>query len=271
MAFMQYPIEIYTDGSSRGNPGPGGWGALIIVKSKSSTENWKDKAKVIEIGGKDAHTTNNCMELTGALRALEEIKNRSVKGNVAIHTDSAYLLQGIESWVYAWEKNGWKTKDGSDVANQDIWKKLLAITYKAKLTREREIIWQKVKGHEGVVANERVDDIATRSALGEHVILFTGTLSDYEKLYGIDLGIEMDKLQTHEKLNPKATKKKSKSTKPAYSYVSVVGGRIHMDSTWADCEKRVKGKKGAKYKKVFSKEEENALIVDFKKLVAKSS
>lgn len=264
---MQYGIEIYTDGSSRGNPGPGGFGAILIIKTDvTDSLDWKKQVKVIEIGGRDPHTTNNAMELTGALKALEEVKNRSIKGNIAVHTDSSYLLQGIESWVYAWEKNGWKTKDGNDVANQEIWKRLLAITYKAKLSREREIIWQKVKGHAGLVANERVDEIATKSALGEHVLLFTGTLLDYEKLFGFDLEIHPTELKSEEKLNPvlKNKKSKTKSAKPAYSYVSLVDGKIYKDKTWDECKKRVTGKSGVKYKKVFSKDEEDELAKKFK-------
>ncbi len=269
MAFMQYGIEIYTDGSSRGNPGPGGWGAILIIKSENSeSADWKKHVKIIELGGKDEHTTNNAMELTGALRALEEVKNRAIKGNIALHTDSSYLLQGIESWIYAWEKNGWKTKEGNDVANQEIWKRLLAITYKAKLSREREIIWQKVKGHAGLVANERVDEIATKSALGEHVLLFTGTLLDYENLFGFDLGIHPTELRAAKDLNPvlKSKKTKSKSTKPAYSYVSLVDGKIYKDKTWDECKKRVTGKSGVKYKKVFSKNEEDELVNKFKNI-----
>ena len=264
---MQYPIEIYTDGSSRGNPGPGGWGVLIIIKKeKNESKNWKESVKIIELGGKNAHTTNNAMELTATLRALEELKERSIKGNAAIHSDSAYVLAGIEAWVYAWEKNGWKTKEGADVANQELWKKLLAITYKAKLMREREIKWQKVKGHAGNVANERVDEIATKSALGEHVLLFTGSLIDYEKILGYDLQIDAKDIPAQEKLVPVMSKKKSKSTKPAYSYVSVVSGKIHADKTWEECKARVIGKKGTKYKKVFSKTEEGTLVGEYKNL-----
>ena len=233
------PIVVFTDGSSRGNPGRGGWGALIIAGDK-----------VIEIGGREDHTTNNRMEMSAALQALLTIESRKVEGPVEVHTDSAYLLQGVTGWMYGWEKNGWKTKTGDAVLNQDIWKELGAVMARMKGKRSVEFI--KVSGHSGLRGNERVDEIATMAADKEHVLFFTGSLEQYEKMLGGSVfsgGGEKKKT---------AGKKSSKSTKPAYSYVSVIDGTVETHKTWAECEKRVKGK-AAKFKKVFSKEEESAL------------
>jgi ribonuclease HI len=244
-------ITVFTDGSSRGNPGPGGWGALVIFPTI-------DGSKVTELGGREEHTTNNRMELMAAQQALSFIETRKIEGRIEMHTDSAYLLQGVVGWMYGWEKNGWKTKTGEDVLNQDIWKEIAALVFRLKL--KHEIDWVKVSGHSGLRGNERVDEICTNAADKAQQILFVGALEAYEKFIGgsvfelVDDGI-------------KAKKKKSSSkTGPAYSYVSMIGGLIQTHKTWVECEARVKGKKGAKYQKVFSKEEENNLIEEWAKI-----
>lgn len=232
-------ITVFTDGASRGNPGPGGWGAVVIEPS----------GKVVELGGREDHTTNNRMEIAAALGALAHIESRKIAGDIEINTDSAYLLQGITMWVFGWEKNGWKTKTGEDVSNQDLWRELYAITYRLK--HKQAIQWNKVGGHIGLLGNERADVIATSAADKSHQLLYVGALSEYEKLIGgsVFSGV------TNEKV---AAKKKKSSTKagPAYAYVSLVGGKFVASKTWAECEKLVKGIKGAKFKKVFSKAEE---------------
>lgn len=143
-------IEIYTDGSSLGNPGPGGWGAVI-------TEN---DTVLDELGGYEKETTNNRMELCAVIEALRHVLKHHSQDMVIIHTDSAYVLGGVTTWIHSWEKNGWKTANKKAVLNQDLWKDLIA------LSREcgSRISWQKVKGHAGVVHNEHADTIATRFA-----------------------------------------------------------------------------------------------------------
>jgi ribonuclease HI len=242
-------ITIFTDGSSRGNPGPGGWGAVLIDAL----------GKVHELGGREDHTTNNRMEIAAALGALAHIEARSLEGDIEINTDSAYLLQGITMWVFGWEKNGWKTKTGDDVLNQDLWKELYAVTYRLK--RKRSIDWNKVGGHIGLLGNERADLIATNAADKAQQLLYIGPLAQYEELIGgsVFSGTAVEKVA--------AKKKKSSSkTSPPYSYVSLVGGKVYITKTWAECERRVKGKKGAKYKKVFSKDEESSLIREWNTL-----
>jgi ribonuclease HI len=136
-------VEIYTDGACRGNPGPGGWGALL-----SSGEHEK------ELSGAEPLTTNNRMELTAVIRALEALKRPS---EVRIFTDSEYVRRGITEWVRSWKARGWKTADRKPVKNQDLWERLDA------LAAGHKIEWRWVKGHSGVPGNERVDRLANEA------------------------------------------------------------------------------------------------------------
>jgi ribonuclease HI len=133
-------IEIYTDGACRGNPGPGGWAALLQrgVREK-------------EISGAEAHTTNNRMELTAVIRALEALK-RPVRASV--YTDSQYVRRGIREWLPQWKARGWRTAGRKPVKNQDLWQRL------DQLAAGHEIEWHWVPGHAGVPGNERVDRLA---------------------------------------------------------------------------------------------------------------
>jgi ribonuclease HI len=133
-------IEIYTDGACRGNPGPGGWAALL---RKGTHER--------EISGAEPFTTNNRMELTAVIRALEALK-RSVQAR--LYTDSEYVRRGITEWLPTWQARGWRTADRKPVKNQDLWQQLAA------LTPRHQIEWHWVPGHAGVPDNERVDRLA---------------------------------------------------------------------------------------------------------------
>jgi ribonuclease HI len=136
-------VEIYTDGACRGNPGPGGWAALLLFGEHER-----------EISGAEALTTNNRMELTAVIRALEALK-RPVEG--AIYTDSQYVRQGILEWMPNWKARGWKTADRKPVKNQDLWQVLDALVPK------HDLEWHWVKGHSGNPGNERVDELANRA------------------------------------------------------------------------------------------------------------
>jgi ribonuclease HI len=136
-------VEIYTDGACRGNPGPGGWAALLLYGGHER-----------EISGGDLATTNNRMELTAVIRALEALK-RPVHGR--IYTDSQYVRQGVLEWLSQWKRRGWKTADKKPVKNQDLWQELDA------LTQKHELEWHWVKGHSGNAGNERVDELANRA------------------------------------------------------------------------------------------------------------
>lgn len=222
--------SIYADGSAIGNPGPGGWGATLV-----------GGGKVVELGGYDAHTTNNRMELTAVLEALRKLKNGT---GATVMTDSRYVINGITKWVFGWKKNGWQTSQKTEVVNRDLWE---ALAHEAE---RHTIAWEHVRGHAGVLGNERVDVIANGFARKETVTLFTGTEEKYKEF-----------LKTMPK--PRVvSKSKSKKTGPAYVYLSLVEGKVLSHKTWAECEARVKGKK-AKFKKVFSKGEETALRVEW--------
>lgn len=136
------PLEIFTDGACRGNPGPGGWGAILRSGSHEK-----------ELCGGEGQTTNNRMELLAVIRALEALK-RPVSAR--IHTDSQYVLKGISEWIHGWKKNGWKTSAKQPVKNVDLWQELDRLTARHRL----EWIW--VKGHAGHPENERADALANR-------------------------------------------------------------------------------------------------------------
>ena len=132
-------IEVWTDGACSGNPGPGGWGVLIRANG----------AEIEKYGG-EAETTNNRMELMAAIAALEALKKPS---RVELHTDSQYVRNGINSWIHAWKKKGWRTADKKPVKNVELWQKLDA----ARL--RHEVDWHWVRGHAGNTENERADEL----------------------------------------------------------------------------------------------------------------
>ncbi len=139
-------ITVYTDGACSGNPGPGGWGAILISGVHRK-----------ELRGSEADTTNNRMELSAAIGALEALKKPSI---VALHTDSNYLKDGITKWIHGWKRNGWKTADKKPVKNEDLWKRL------ETALKSHTIEWHWVKGHAGHPENERADELA-RQAIAE--------------------------------------------------------------------------------------------------------
>ena len=143
-------IEIYTDGSSLGNPGPGGWGMVVVENTKI----------IKEQGGYDKNTTNNRMELMAVIESLKYIIKNYKKDNVTIFADSSYVLLGITSWIHNWEKNGWRTANKKEVLNQDLWKELIGLVR----SYDNKINWEKVKGHSGHVYNDKADEIATSKA-----------------------------------------------------------------------------------------------------------
>lgn len=133
-------IEIFTDGACSGNPGPGGWGAIL---------RWKGVEK--ELSGAEPDTTNNRMEMMAAIAALEALKRPS---QVRVTTDSSYLRDGIMKWIHGWKRNGWKTASKAPVKNEDLWRRL------DELTRRHKVEWDWVKGHAGHPENERADQLA---------------------------------------------------------------------------------------------------------------
>jgi ribonuclease HI len=136
-------VSIHTDGACSGNPGPGGWGAIL---------RWANHER--ELNGGELHTTNNRMELLAAISALETLKRPC---SVDLHTDSQYLRQGITEWIHGWKRNGWRTADKKPVKNADLWQRLEAAVDR------HEVRWHWVRGHAGDALNERADELARKA------------------------------------------------------------------------------------------------------------
>lgn len=138
-------LYAYTDGACSGNPGPGGWGAILIARDGDTV------LKERELNGGEAHTTNNKMELMAAIASLEALVRPT---SLTIVTDSSYVKDGITSWIFGWKKRGWKTAGNKPVKNEDLWKRLDAAT------QRHNVKWEWVKGHAGHPENERADELA---------------------------------------------------------------------------------------------------------------
>ena len=142
-------IEIFTDGACSGNPGPGGWGAVVRANQQE-----------VELSGGAAQTTNNRMEMLAAIESLQKINQPC---QITVYTDSQYLKDGITQWMANWKKNGWKTADKKPVKNQDLWQKL------DELSGCHTLTWQWVRGHNGHPENERADALARRAIIAQRM------------------------------------------------------------------------------------------------------
>lgn len=236
---MKQKVIIYTDGASSGNPGPGGWAAVV-----------KREGKVSELGDSEEKTTNNRMEMSAAIGALSKTEPGD---EINLYTDSQYLINGITKWVFGWQKNNWKTKTGDDVLNKDLWQVL------ADLDRDRIINWVAVSGHAGVALNNRVDEIAvafSKSVSGEspEPILFSGEAGKYQ--------FEVKEPTSDEMASKKTNERKGKK---AFSYLSMVDGKIEKHKIWDECKARVDGVAGAKFRKSLDAEDEAIIIRDWEK------
>ena len=270
---MNNSINIFTDGSSRGNPGPGGWGAVIVDGGASSVAGNK-VSQVIELGGRSAQTTNNRMEINAALSALEEVLTMkrvfAADEVVTIFTDSSYLINGITKWVYGWKEKGWITSQKEEVQNRDLWEALLSAVGRvsrlgsgagAGAKGRIKIEWKYVGGHVGIAGNERCDVIATSFADGEPTKLYRGSIDGYSIPNILDISASEKAVEA--KSGAKSKKNKARSKAKAYSYVSALDGKVLVHQTWAECEARVKGKRGARFKKALSAGEERAISEEF--------
>ena len=231
-------ILIYTDGSSRGNPGPGGWGSIVA-----------DLDAVHEMGGFEAHTTNNRMELLAVCEALTYAATLPEQP-IVVRSDSAYVINGATKWSYGWQKRGWKTLDGKDVSNRELWEPFLAL-YKSL---SRRVTWENVGGHIGIPGNERADIIATSFALKEPLELYHGALATYT--------VDLETVGHNEEKKQQKSASRTHAKAKAYSYVSAVGGVVMTHKTWDECKARVEGKK-ARYKKSISPEDEATIKREF--------
>jgi ribonuclease HI len=233
------PVIVFTDGAAKGNPGPGGWGAIVLTADRHITE----------LGGGSPHTTNNRMELSGAIAALAHVATRP--GPVAIYTDSTYLIRGITQWVWSWKRRGWKTAEGGDVLNRELWEQLSTLVG----ARARgDVNWNWVRGHVGTPGNERADQISVAFALQQPADLYVGPLEGYT------LPILQLPDDTTLPTRTAGAASPPKSQRAAYSYVSVLNGIPMRHLTWAECERRVKGQPGARFKKATSAADESAIL-----------
>ena len=228
------PIIVFTDGAAKGNPGPGGWGAIVVTPA----------GRVRELGGGSGHTTNNRMELTGPIESLSHL--RQTPGRVALYTDSTYVIRGIREWIPNWRRRGWRTMEGKDVLNRELWERLWDLVK----SHQGSVEWHYVRGHVGIPGNERVDEIANAYALQDDPGLYEGPLSDYPvRVFDIPEDTSL----------PTSTSGGGKNAKP-YSYLSVVDGVAQRHATWAECEQRVKGRSGARFKKAMSAADEAGIL-----------
>jgi ribonuclease HI len=143
ISVMSNTVDIWTDGACSGNPGPGGWGAVLRYGEREK-----------EMSGGEAATTNNRMELMAAIEALNALKRPS---KVQLHTDSKYVMDGVTKWIHGWKKNGWKTADKKPVKNDDLWRKL------DEANARHDVTWKWVKGHSDNEMNDRADELARKA------------------------------------------------------------------------------------------------------------
>ena len=172
---------VFTDGASKGNPGPGGWGAVVLTTDD----------RVTELGGSSPQTTNNRMELSGAIEALHFL--RPTHGPIDIYTDSTYLIRGITEWIFEWKRRGWKTTERKDVVNRDLWEKFISLV--TERGRDGAIAWHFVRGHSNVPGNERADAIAGQHATGKKGPLYRGPFGSY--------GVPLPSLPKDDRLPPR--------------------------------------------------------------------
>jgi ribonuclease HI len=235
-------ILIFSDGACSGNPGPGGWGAVIATPD----------GHVKELGGGIDATTNNQMELSGAIFALKEIKN--IEGPVMFYTDSTYVIRGINQWIWGWRKNGWKNSEGGEVLNREFWEELSKHVSERskKFGPDSKINWLYSRGHIGTPGNERCDEIAVAFSQKKRVNLYDGPLLKYQ----IPIH-DLPEDTTLPEMKPRQEKAK------AFSYLSYLGGQVYRHTDWASCERRVKGQSGAKFKKAMSAAEELQILKEW--------
>lgn len=237
---------IFSDGACSKNPGPGAW-AFVLLDTEA--------AHVVERAGFDPATTNNRMELRAAIEGLKALATRKVQGDVLCYTDSKLLIEGITKWIHGWKKRNWVKSDGAEVLNQELWREL----EEATLPFSGRLTWQYVPGHSDVLGNNRVDEVAVALSKGKVEQLFEGPLEAYSlaEIFTQDLRGSDEK---------GATKESGGASRPAAErgfapvYLSLVNGELERHGSWAECELRVKGTKGAKFKKVKSSIEEKSTL-----------
>lgn len=234
-------ILIYGDGACSGNPGPGGYGTIILFPDHS----------VLELAEHFDSTTNNRMEISAILKALLfilESKYIQDLEQIQIFTDSVYLIRGATQWMFGWKKKGWKTASNEAIANPDLWMQMDQILFQVKQKNPHlKIEWNFVKGHAGDPGNERCDQLAVAMSKNEDIDLYTGPAEHYS--------FNILKLPKKKPLPEMKSNHDSASKKTSW-YLSLVNGVFRTHKTWPECEAVVKGRPGVKFKKVSSSGEE---------------
>lgn len=243
---MQNQILIYTDGACSGNPGPGGYGSIVIANS----------ATVVELGEHFVQTTNNRMELQAVLSALKYCCDHFDEiSQLQIFTDSVYVIRGSTQWLFGWKKRGWKTAAGDDVTNQDLWQIMDKLLYQISQKFSVKIKWSFIRGHKGIAGNERCDEIGVAFSKRNPVHLFNGTASTYH----FDVSVLPNEESLPELKGIQSAADKEASKKNTW-YLSLINNQVAKYTTWKDCEAAVKGRPGVKFKKVTSTIEEQELL-----------
>lgn len=232
-------ILVFSDGACSGNPGPGGWGAIVVTPA----------GKVKELGASDSATTNNRMELAGAIAALRSLKD--TPGEIHFFTDSTYVIRGITQWIWGWIKKGWKNGEGNDVLNRDLWSDLLhyVLERTSKEKKLGKIHWHYSRGHVGTPGNERCDEIAVAFSKNKYIDLYSGSILKYPIAV-----FDLPEDSSLPEMRPKEEKK------VAFSYLSYCNGEVRRHPDWPSCERLVKGRSGAKFKKAMSESEEAQIL-----------
>lgn len=250
MTDMESPVVIFTDGACTGNPGPGGWASIVAFPDGT----------IKELGGGVKETTNNRMEMAATIRALAALEPPPGAGSILLYTDSTYVIQGITKWIWGWRSRGWKSADGKDVANRDLWEELSRQVARVK---PATVEWKYVRGHSGYPGNERCDVIAVSFAKGKPEPLYTGSRDGYF----VDLNeLPEDTALPERKIGSSDSKSKSSSSGSGdggpVSYIVYLGGVLTRYANWNACEKVVKGRP-AKFKKVKSAQEERETLISW--------
>ncbi|MFN2378161.1 MAG: RNase H family protein [Candidatus Binatia bacterium] len=243
-------VTAFTDGAAKGNPGPGGWGAVLLIGDGA----------VRELGASGGATTNNRMEITAAAASLEWLADSAdAEASVTIVTDSSYVLRGVTEWMSNWKRRGWKTTTGGDVANRDLWERLDRAVQACGRVR-----WRHVPGHAGYPGNERADEIASEYALARPPLLYAGSYEGYpHDLRRLPAPGSPIRSASKTGQAGQAGNGGKRGKGGAHSYVSLVDGVALTHSTWAECERRVKGRSGARFRKTVSAADERALLTEW--------
>ncbi len=226
-------VRITTDGACSGNPGPGGWAAIVEMGHR-----------YFELAGGEPQTTNNRMEMTAVIEALRRVPPGS---QPEVVTDSSYVRDGITKWIFGWKRRGWVRPDGSPVLNRDLWEQMdaLASTRGARFTL--------VRGHAGHPLNERCDELAVACARGETPELRTGDVAS--------LPSRQSAAASHAGSNQDPSSPAPSGQKPWY--ISLVNGELRRHATWPECQQTVSGAPRARYRKVTGPEQERAILSEW--------